>query len=93
MKSSPLPRSTGVSAGPMRANQVSLVSMFLGGLALAVGVGLALLTLAGAIDGFAVIGFYDLAVGGMFLAFSWQSSKFGYEVITGRQTVTGEIIG
>ncbi len=93
MKSSPLPRSGKSSAGRAPANPVSLVSQVLGGLALVFGIGLVIQILAGAVDGFAAIGAYDIAVGSMFLVFSWQSSKFSYEVITGRQSVTGKLLG
>lgn len=93
MKTNPLPHSAGISTRAISVKPVSLVSTILGCLALVFGVGLAVLTLAGAADGFAAIGFYDIAVGSMFLTFSWYASKFGYEVVTGRQSVTGELLG
>ncbi len=72
--------------------QVGLIAATLGVLAATFGFCLMGLTLAGAIAGIMAIGFFDICVGGMIIAFSMQSMKFGYEVAMGRQTITGEII-
>ena len=88
MPSSPAPHPSNT---PSR-QRVSPVSMVLGFLALAFGCTLAALTLAGAFSGYAAIGFFDLAVGSMFLMFSWQSAKYGLDVTAGRQTVLGETV-
>lgn len=77
------------SASTRPHQQVSAVSMVLGFLVLSFGLILAALTIAGAVSGYAAIGFFDLAVGSMFLMFSWQSAKFGLDVTAGRQSITG----
>ncbi len=77
------PRPSGpVDAGPL-AQAIGVCSAG-GGLALLV------LTLAGAVDGYAAIGFYDVTIGGMFIAFSYKAIRFGIDVVTGRQTIYGE---
>lgn len=85
MPSSPLP----YSAKTPPDRPVSPLAKALGLLAAAFGFGLGALTLAGAVSGYAAIGFFDLTIGGMFLAFSYQSAKFGLDVIAGRQALTG----
>lgn len=88
MSSSPPPHVTGTPP----TQRVSPVSMVLGYLALAFGCILATLTLTGAASGYAAIGFFDLTIGGMFLAFSYQSAKFGLDVTAGRLSVTGHVL-
>jgi hypothetical protein len=88
MPSSPLPHSPNTGSGP----RVPPVSKALGLLAVAFGCGLAGLTLAGAISGYAAIGIFDLTIGGMFLAFSYQSAKFGMDVTAGRQSLAGHTL-
>lgn len=50
------------------------------------------LTLAGAAEGWRVIGFYDVKIGGMFVAFGLRAVTFGQAVVQGRVTVTGRTI-
>lgn len=93
MPSSPLPYSKEAQPKGVQANpRIPLVSMVLGLMALAFGCGLAGLTLVGAISGYAAIGVFDLTIGAMFLAFSFQSARFGLDVTAGRQSVTGHAL-
>ena len=91
VKSSPMPRSRRVYARPAAGCAVSPAMFALGVLVICFGAGLAGSTLFSLIAGIDV-GFFDLAIGGMFLAFSWQSAKFGFDVMTGRQTLTGQYV-
>jgi hypothetical protein len=76
------PQKQPVDVGPL--------AQALGVLSVGFGVGLMVLTLAGAADGYAAIGLYDIMVGSMFVAFSYKAIRFGYDVVTGRQTIYGE---
>jgi hypothetical protein len=69
-----------------------LVTKIVGFGAIGFGVALNCLVLIAAVDGFAAIGFFDIAIGGMILTFGVQAVKFGYDVAIGRQTITGEYI-
>ena len=72
--------------------EVGLLSAAFGALCTVFGAALLTLTLAGAISGYAAVGFFDIALGAMFIAFSGQSMKFGYQVMIGRQTAGGVLI-
>ena len=77
--------------GP-QSTEVSLIAKVLGLGAAVFGLGLTVLTLAGAVDGFAAIGFYDIVIGSMCVAFGLRAVTLGYAVVYGRLTITGEAI-
>jgi hypothetical protein len=77
---------------PRQNPPVSPISLALGGLAMAFGVFLTGLTISGAIDGFAAIGFYDIMIGGMIISFGLRSVTFGHAVVYGRLTITGQVV-
>ena len=85
-------RSQQASANGGPAQPPGRIARAMGMCAAVFGVALTVLTIAGAIDGYAAIGFYDICIGGMIVAFGLQSIKFGFAVSNGRQTITGHLV-
>ena len=66
--------------------------MAVGLLAGVFGVGLTGATLVAWVDGYDECGFFDFAIGAMYVWFGWYAVKYGYKVATGRQTAAGQAV-